>query len=194
MKTYLLSFFFLATFSASQSQTTAPGYYITKNNDTVVAEIKIPRSLFGVDLSKLLLKVETVDSIDGTKKFKPKDINGFGFLYEGNYYRYFSKPTITQNNFRFLQPFVLGPKTSIYVFYTADQNGRPLGSVYTLEKADGTYAFLSTPTLNLNKVKETIKEFYKDYPEVQQLIDARFKTKVAIKNDIVEIVRAVNKS
>lgn len=195
MRYSILLFFLFALFCDSYAQTTAPGYYVTKTNDSVIAHIKIPKSIFGAeDFSKFLMKVEIVDSIKGTKKFKPDDIKGFGFLYNEKRYRFFSKPTITEKNIRFLQPFILGQKTSVYWFHTTDQNGAPLGTFYTLEKADGTYTFFSTAELNLSKFRASLKEFYKDYLEVQQLIDAKFQTRTSFKNDITELVQAVNKS
>lgn len=187
-------FFLLTFFGYSFSQTSVSGFYVTNANDTVSAQIKLPKSIFGsVDLSKFLLKVEVVDSISGENKFKPDDIAGFGFLLNEEHYRFFSKPAITENNLRFLQPVILGQKTSLYQFQTVDQNGAPLGTFYTFEKADGTYTFLITGIKNLNKYRDTLKEFYNDNLEVQQFIDTKFQTKTSIKTDITEIVQAVNK-
>lgn len=180
--------------SYSYSQTIVPGYYVTKKNDTLSAQLKMPKSIFGsVDFSKFALKVEVSDSISGTKKFKPEDIHCFGFIYTGETYSFFSKPTITPNNLRFLQPVILGPKTSLYQFQTVDQNGAPLGTFYTFEKADGTYTFLNTGIRSLDTFKDTLKEFYKDNLPLQQLIISKFQTRMSIKNDIVEIVQAANK-
>lgn len=194
MKKYVLVIFWLTSVGYSYSQTTAPGYYVTKTNDSITTQIKIPKSAFGsVDFSKFLLKVEVSDSIKGIKKFKPEDISSFGFLFEGEQYRFYSRPTITQNNLRFLQPVVLGQKTSLYQFQTVNQNGAPLGTFYTFEKSDGTYMFLSTGIKNLDTFRETLREFYKDNPEVLQLIERKFQTRTAIKNDIIEIVRTANR-
>ncbi len=187
-------FLWVSSFFVSYSQTTAPGYYVINNNDSVVVQIKIPTSIFGAeDFSKLLLKVEIVDSINGAKKFKPNEIKRFGFLYKEKNYTFFSKPTITKKNIRFLQPFITGPKTSIYWFHTVDQNGAPLGTFYTFEKEDGTYTFLSTGIRSLDKFRATLKEFYKENAEVQQLIDAKFQNRASINRDMMEIVQAVNK-
>jgi hypothetical protein len=145
MKKYVFVVFWLTSIGFSYSQTTASGYYVTKTNDSIATQIKIPKSAFGsVDFSKFLLKVEVSDSVNGIKKFKPEDVSSFGFLFDGEQYRFFSRPTITQNNLRFLLPVVLGRKTSLYQFQTVNQNGAPLGTFYTFEKPDGTYAFLST--------------------------------------------------
>lgn len=178
----------------SYSQQTAPGFYISKANDTITTNIKIPSSLFGgADFSKFLFKVEVADSITGTEKFKPDDIKSFGFLYKEKQYRFFSKPAITKNNLRFLQPIILAQKTSVYQFQTVNQNGAPIGTFYTFEKEDGSYTFLTTGTKNLGKFRDALKEFYTDRPDVQQLIDTKFQTRNAIHQDITEIVQAVNK-
>lgn len=194
MKKYVFVIFWLTSIGFSYSQTTAPGYYVTKTNDSIATQIKIPKSVFGsVDFSKFLLKVEISDSLKGIKKFKPEDISSFGFLFEDEQYRFYSRPTITQNNLRFLQPVVLGQKTSLYQFQTVNQSGAPLGTFYTFEKPDGAYAFLSTGIKNLDKFRETLKEFYKDNLEVLQLIERKFQTRTAIRNDIIEIVRTANR-
>jgi hypothetical protein len=195
MKHCILLFLLLTVIGYSYSQTTVLGYYVNKKNDTLRTEIKIPKSIFGsVDFSKFLFKVEVNDSISGAKKFKPEDIKSFWFLYNGENYRFFSKPTITQKNLRFLQPVILGQKTSLYQFQTADQNGNLLGTFYTFEKADGTYTFLNTGIRSLDKLKNTLREFYKDNLELQQLINSKFQTRMSIKNDIIKIVQTANKS
>jgi hypothetical protein len=151
-------------------------------------------SLFGyADLSKLFFKVEVVDSINQTsQKFKPGDIKCFGFVFENISYTFFSQPTITKRNLRFLQPMLLTPATNIYVFKTADQNGRAVGTFYTLEKNDGSHAFLSTGIRNLDNFKEILKEFYKENLQVQQLIETKFKSRMAIEKDIIDIVKSAN--
>lgn len=194
MKQRILLIIVLTSFLKSFSQTTAPGDYVTKNNDTISAQIKIPKSLFGSeDFSKFLLKVEVTDSISGTKKLKPEDIKSFGFNYNEKQYRFFSKPTMTQKNLKFLQPLILGPNTSIYQFSTVNQNGSPLGTFYTFEKADGTYMFLSSGIRSLDKIRDSFKEFYKDNLEVQQLIDSKFKSRSLLSQDMKTIVQTVNK-
>ncbi len=119
----------LTFFGYSYSQATVSGYYITKTNDSVTTQIKIPKSIFGtVDFSKFLFKVEVNDAcLTKTKKLKPEDIKSFGFMYEEKAYQFFSKPTITENNLRFLEPLIIGKKTSLYQFQTVNQNGALLG-------------------------------------------------------------------
>ena len=182
-------------FGFSYSQTTVSGYYITKTNDSVTTQIKIPKSIFGtVDFSKFLFKVEVNDGPNETKKLKPEDIKSFGFIYDEKAYQFFSKPTITENNLRFLEPLIIGKKTSVYQFQTVNQNGALLGTFFTFEKSDGTYLFLNTGIGNLEKYRSALKDFYKDNQKLQELIDTKFQLKKNAKIDITEIIQAANKS
>lgn len=185
----------LCSVLSSQAQSTAPGYYISKTNDSLPVEIKLPRSLFGsVDFSKLLFKVEAISNDGTANKFKPGEIKGFGFEFEDKRYRFVSKPTITENNLRFLQPLILGENASLYQFESLNQDGKPIGTFYTFEKADGSVAFLNTGIRNLSKFQEVLKEFFKDNSQLQQEIDNRFQNRSAIHRDILTIVSIANKS
>lgn len=193
MKKAFLSLVFLLTVSIVCAQELATGFYVSMSNDTVKSQIKIPKSIFGsLDFSKFLFKVEVVESDGSLQKLKPDAIKSFGFTFEGQEYRFFGKPTITKNNYRFLEAVVLGPKTSIYKFETVNQNGGSLGTFYTFEKADGTFEFFNTGMRNLEKFKDVLKEFYKDYPNAIPEIDARFKLKSTFKSDIITVAKAVN--
>jgi hypothetical protein len=194
MKFYLFLFFSLLLSSYSYAQNTAAGFYVTTTNDTIPTQIKIPTSLFGsVDLSKFIFKVETIDSSSNeSKKFKPGEIKSFEFVHKQITYTFYSQPTITNKNMRFLQALYLSPATNIYLFKTADQNGKAVGVFYTLERADGIYAFLSTGIRNLDKFKETLKEFYKDKAALQAIIDTKFTSRMAIERDIITIAKTAN--
>ena len=195
MRYHFFSILLLTFFGYSYSQTTVSGYYITKTNDSVTTQIKIPKSIFGtVDFSKFLFKVEVNDGPNETKKLKPEDIKSFGFMYEEKAYQFFSKPTITENNLRFLEPLKKKKKTSLYQFQTVNQNGALLGTFFTFEKSDGTYLFLNTGIRNLEKFKSALKDFYKDNQKLQELIDTKFQLKKNAKIDITEIIQAANKS
>lgn len=184
----------LCSVISSNAQLTAPGYYISKTNDSLPVEIKLPRSLFGsVDFSKLLFKVEAISNDGTANKFKPGEIKGFGFEFEDKRYRFVSKPTITENNLRFLKPLIIGENASLYQFESLNQEGKPIGTFYTFEKADGSVAFLNTGIRNLSKFQEVLKEFFKDNIQLQQEIDNRFQTRSAIHVDILTIVSIANK-
>lgn len=193
MKKVLLSLFFLLGIATISAQELATGFYVSLANDTIKSQVKIPKSVFGsVDFSKFLFKVEVVDSKGIVQKFKPDAIKSFGFTFENLEYRFFGKPTITKNNYRFLEAVVLGSKTNVYKFETVNQNGGSLGTFYTFEKADGSYEFFNTAMRNLEKFKDVLKEFYKDYPSAIPEIDARFKQKSTFKADCIAVANVVN--
>ncbi len=192
-RNFILLFLFFTFCNYSFAQTTAPGYYISLSNDSIPIQIKMPKSVFGsVDFSKFLFKVEVQDSNNNLKKFKPEDIKRFGFIYNGEVFSLFSKPIFTETTLRFLEPTVLGEKSSLYQFQTYDQNGAPLGTFYTLEKNDGTFAFVTTGLKSLDKFKNLLKEFYQESPDLLQLIDSRFKERKSIQADMIELVEAAN--
>jgi len=197
MKRYLLLFFLLSLIghAYSQSPDDIPGYYVTHKNDTVKAQIELPKSFFNkqkVILTEFLNKVEVMDSVKGTIKFKPGDIRSYGFTYNGTNYKFFS-PSCSKGFNKFLQAIILGKKTNLYTFQTIDANGYPLGAVYTLEKPDGTCVFFNIVERRLSIYKEKLKEFYKDDLELQQLIDKKFQNKIFIERNIKEMVEAANK-
>ncbi len=193
MKYSFLLLLWLTSFGYSFAQTTVSGSYVTKTNETIKANIVVPSSIFiAEDLSKLFFKVKVVDSIKGTLTLKPEDINSFEFLLNGKQHQFYAKPFNAKNNLRFLQAVAIGPKTSLYWAQTVNSNGAVVGTFYTFEKADGTYAFLIN-TMRLDKFKTELKEFYKDNLQVQQLIDTKFQSKTALHNDVKEVVQAVNK-
>ncbi len=193
IKQISITIILVCCFGYSYTQNTVSGYYLTNTNDTLNTQIKLPKSIFGsVDLSKLLFRVEVTDSVNGAKKLKPEDIKGFGFLYNGENYTYFSQPFTSEKNLRFLQPVILGTKTNLYQGQTVNQNGSPLGTFYTFQKADGTYAFLNTGMLRLSEFRATLIKFYKDEKHIQELIETKFLNRISIKNDILEIVQLAN--
>lgn len=183
----------LSAIGTLSAQTIVPGYYITNSNDRIETKIKIPRSVFvAEDLGKLLLKVELIDMANESTKMKPDDIKAFGFVLNNKSYSYISKPTGTDKNLKFLQPLVQGNNTSLYFFETLDQNGRHQGSFYTFEKAGGSYTYLSTGLLRLQKVKEHLTEFYKSYSGIDSLINTKFQNRVDLQHNLIEIANEVN--
>ena len=192
MRTFLIIILFSAI-STLSAQTIVPGYYITNTNDRIETSIKIPRSIFvAEDLGKLLLKVDVIDSANESTKMKPGDIKAFGFVLHNKSYSYFSKPSGTDKNLKFLQALVLGNNNSLYFFETLDQNGRYQGSFYTFEKADATYTYLSTGLLRLQKVKEQLTDFYKSYSGIDSLINTKFQNRADLQQNLIDIAKEVN--
>jgi hypothetical protein len=194
MKQVALLFITMLLLNNSYSQSTAAGYYITQKNDTVVAQIKLRKGIFGQSLHISLKEVEVVDSLYKETTFKPEDIKGYGFLQKGVYVRLVSKP-IKDGSYKFLYPVVTGPKTSLYQYSESiagsGTNFAQSKVFYTFEKADGTYLFLRN-MLN-KKFKSELKAFYSGNTAVQELIDTKLKYWLDMQADLVEIMKAANK-
>lgn len=196
MKQFIAIIFAVVYSWSSYAQSSnVQGYYITNANDSIQATIKLPTQFFSksILLSGLLSKVEMTDSVNGNKTWRPKDVTlkSFGFNYKGIDYRFYS-PSCSKSFNRFLQAVVLGTNTNLYVYQTVDEQQRPLGAIYTLEKADGTCMFLNIAEPRLEMYRKKLKEFYNQKPELKQLIEKRFTSRVLVESDIREIVQAVN--
>ena len=166
MKNYtiLIALFFLT--KISYSQTNASGYYINNHKDTISAQFKIHKGVFGQITNNFTDEVFIL--VDEKKeKLTPDNIEEYNFTYNNTLYRFFSKP-IKNGSKKFLSALVIGPKTSLYLYGNFIQgNGNALSSnqtFYTFEKADGTYLFLRN-ILN-KKFKEELKNFYQGNLEI----------------------------
>jgi hypothetical protein len=194
MKQFILMTIALLSIANAQAQSTAPGYYITQKNDTVITQIKIRKGAFGQTTNDFIKKVEVVDSLNNTKKFTPNDIKGYGFSHNGYKYVFVSKPT-KDGSIKFLAPVYEGPNASLYQYGTyTSGNGTAFASqkvFYTFEKPDNQYLFLQN--VLVKKSKKQLKEFFKDFPELQQLIDTKLRYWLEINKDIYEIMQVANK-
>ncbi|RAJ76658.1 hypothetical protein CLV59_108178 [Chitinophaga dinghuensis] len=189
---YLSLVFILSLLTTySKGQSVASGYYLTQANDTVSAQIKIRKGVSGQAINDFSDEIEIVDSLKGFIKYHPEEINGFGFLYKGQHYRFISKP-IKNGNKKFLSPIFTGPKSSLYVYGTQTIGGTYSSKqvFYTLEKPGNNYLFLKN-ILN-NKFRNEVKEFYKDTPAVMQIIDTKLKYWLDLDKDLMEILRKAN--
>ncbi|MGY6559794.1 MAG: hypothetical protein ACXIT9_11010 [Nitritalea sp.] len=206
MKSYTFLFILLLLFSYSKAQSPAfvSGYYVTNANDTVKAQIELPKYIFSnkVFLLKFAGKVELIDADNKKKVFKVNDIRGFGFVYDDNTYQYVSKDFGKENAFsartdRFYQVMVLGQKSNLYHrLTTVDTNENILGIMYFLEKPNSVNkAIYLYPQTKPEFIRDLLKEFYDDNKEIHQLIDDKFQNKnfTAWHNEIIEIVQASNK-
>jgi len=195
MKRIILLALLIGAFNISIAQSTISGYYVKKSDDTVNVQIKIPKSFLGVvQLSKFIDEFEVIDSSKAIQTFTPQDVKSYGFYYGGFRYNYFSKP-IKNGKLKFLQPVVIGPKSSIYEYSTITYGSYGMSFLhvyYTLEKLDGTNLFV-TNSISINKLKDQLKTFYQDNDAAQQLIEEKFQKRLDMFNDMKEVVMAVNK-
>lgn len=191
MKPLLLTLILSLFAYHANAQSFAPGYYITQANDTVPAQIKLKKGVFGPSTNDLTDEVEIIDSIKGSRKYLPEDINGYGFSHKGRKYILTSKP-VKNGQKKFLSPLYIGPKSSLYLHGTFTTGGTYASKqvFYTFEKSDNTYLFLKN-ILNKN-FRSQVKEFYKDSPEVMQIIDTKLKYWLELDQDLVEILKRAN--
>ncbi len=195
MKYLIALHIFIFVIVTTFAQSTVSGYYITQNNDTIKADIRIRKGLFGQANNDFTKKVQVIDSNNTALDFTPNDIKGYGFTNEDLNYTFVSKPIKDGTN-KFLSPVFVGPKSSLYQYgIYIDGTGGAFSSnqvFYTFEKADSTYLFLRN-ILN-KKFKSELKDFYKDNLEVQQLIDTKLQYWLELNNDLNLIFNTYNKN
>jgi hypothetical protein len=186
MKSYLLLFLVVPLVNTNYFKN-VDGYIVSSSGDTSAARIKMP-GLMGYNFNK---QVQIIDSTGGVQTLLPTDIKGFGYTNNEKQYIYYSKP-IKDGKMYFLEPVVTGPRASLYQYVvTAGQYGSNQ-EFYTFENAAGDHMFM-TNYAALDVFRQKLKEFYKEYPGIQQLIDTKFNTRRGIQRDIRSIVEAVNK-
>ena len=194
MKKIILIGLLIASIKNSKAQSTITGYYISQSNDTINVQIKIPKTFLGiVQLSKFIDEFEVIDSSNAIQTFTPEDVKSYGFYYGGIKYNYYSKP-IKNGKLKFLQPVVIGSKSSIYEYSTVTYGSYGMSFVhvyYTFEKQDGTNLFI-TNSISINKLKDQLKAYYQDYVAAQQIIEEKFQKRSEMFNDMKEVVKAVN--
>lgn len=194
MKYFTLILTIFCSFGNLFSQTTASGYYISKNSDTINARFKLKKGGFGQLNNDFTKEIIVLKSNGDSEIFMPSDIKGYEFTFDGIKYQFFSKPTNKGVN-KFLTPVIVGPKTSLFQYgMNIKGNGSTMGSnqvFYTFEKSDGTYLFL-TNILN-KKFKNELKEFYKEYIQVENVIDAKLHYWIELQQDLYDILSIINK-
>ncbi|WP_199141232.1 hypothetical protein [Pedobacter sp. ASV12] len=191
MKLFFVAFVLLLIIGDAKAQSALPGYYITQNNDTVKAQIKVKKGFFGQKTNDFNEEVEVVDDAKGTIKFLPADIHGYGFFADGKQYAFVSKP-IKDGTKKFLSPIYTGPQSSLYMYgiQTAGGTFSTKQVFYTFEKPDQAFLFLKN-MLN-NKFRADLKEFYKDNAAALQVIDARFKYWLDLDKDLMALLIKAN--
>ena len=208
MSFLLLALIFLHRATAQKK---VGGYYIDLNNDSIRATFRIPerrpsyitdQSDNRIDFATLKDEVVVIGPRGSTKLLTPKDIKGFVFTYHAEVYHLFSKP-VTDYRSNFLRPQIVGAKLKLY-HYSKGHPGYPMGFghkssspgwkeyFWTFEKNDRTYLFLNSK-MKRREIAGSLKEFLKNDPQIQELIDQKFRRLMADKaKAIVSIVEAYN--
>ncbi len=192
----LILFFTFSKVYAQESDGYTGGYIVTLTGDTSVVLIKTGGFLGGYNMNA---KVKIRDSNDKKKVLTPNDIKGYGYTDDKSKEYVYRAKMIKDSSLYFLEPIVVGQKTSLYSYSVTSGGGYGFGGgasstqeFYTFEKSDSTHLFM-TNYAPLDKFKEKLKSFYKENIEVQRLIDTRFEARRHIQRDIKEIEEAFNK-
>lgn len=159
MKHLMLTIVTMLTIVSVNAQKITEGYYITHENDTLIAQIKFPLGLLGQNNFTNL--IEVVDSSNAKKRFTPAGIKGYGYTAKGYKYVFLSKP-VKDGTLKFLTPVFIGPKASLYqyaIFTSGSGYSLPSQKTfYTVEKTDNTYLFLLASTTK--KFKNELKRIF----------------------------------
>ena len=187
MKSYLFLFLVFPLFKTDHYFKNVDGYIVSLTGDTMAVKIKLP-GLMGSNINK---QVQLIDSAGQTQTVMPAEVKGFGYTNKEKQFVYYSKP-IKNGTIYFLEPVVVGPKASLFQFVvTGGQYGSDQ-EFYTFENAAGERMFM-TNYAALEVFQSKLKNFYKDHPAINALIDAKFYRRGRIQEDIKSVLEAVNK-
>jgi hypothetical protein len=187
--------FFLFSFSSNASDEYASGYFINKNNDTLLCKILIPKDFGKFNGLTLFSKVTILDSAGNKKKYTSNDINGYGFIYNSKTYIYVSKDVDDNGQMMFLWPVNLGKSVNEYCYYRSnsddlDKSGMAEpDKIYVLENAetDETVSITRGGSL-LNTYMQQLRRFFESDKRLMKLITQDIKSY----NDISRFVEDAN--
>lgn len=121
-----LAFYLLATLPLTKA-TDIQGYIIKPTGDTVTGVVDVPltkeknKDIMFADMWSL---IKFSDGSGKSKKMKAGDINGFGFLYKGNWYHY--EMIDLQKNYKQKAPKLLAKMVNDFRFFVLRVQDGPL--------------------------------------------------------------------
>ena len=139
--TVLSAFLFVSSKAEDEFVT---GLLITNKNDTLLCKILIPKDFGKFNETVLFSKVTILDSTGNKKKYTPKDISGYAFVYNNKKYIFHSIQIEDDGKRMFVWPLNMGKRINEYYYYTYNssdlQKGSlgALGEIYVLENAETT--------------------------------------------------------
>lgn len=185
-------FIFLVTDLYSQNK---KDYIISANNDTITCKINVPKEILGnVSFNRLYRSVTVIDDKGIKKKFKPSDLKEFHFFLNSRAYHFYSKPVGKGYNL-FLEGLITDSETNLYQYLVSHKGYNNLiftEEFYVIERAGVNYLYFSSLHM-LDKVKEKLKVFYSDRPDIQSFIDGKFRTQPKIQDDLKSVLTRANK-
>jgi len=184
MKQFILfsSLFFLCSLSSKATDEYANGYIITKNNDTVLCKIIIPKDFGHFNEPSLFLRVTVLDSAGNKVKYTPGNINGYAFFYQSKKYVYVSKEVDDDGKMMFVWPRNLGKKINEYYWYSYNSTDLAKGStgslaeVYVLEDPEtkGTTSITRGGAWT-NNFKDQLRKFFENDKPLLTLVNKDVK-------------------
>jgi hypothetical protein len=180
---FLSVLFFLFAFNSNASDEYASGYFIDKNNDTLLCKILIPKDFGKFNGLTLFSKVTILDSGGDKKKYTPRDINGYGFVYNSKTFIYVSKDVDDNGQMMFVWPVNLGKSVNEYCYYRSnsddlDKSGMAASDkIYVLENAETDEAVSITRGGSLlNTYMQQLRRFFENDKRLMKLITQDVKT------------------
>lgn len=185
MKLYI-SCFYLLYLLLKPSTRVNQGYVVAWNNDTTVVQVILPKYSLGIASYDINTKVEIIDSTHTTRTYFAKDIKAFGFLENSKMIVYRLKP-VQHGSDLFLEGTVIGDHANLFEY---EKQGSDK-IYFTLEKTNGIYIFFDSDE-NSQIIKDQLKTYLHERPEIVELIDGKFLKSKFIQADLREIVKSFN--
>ncbi len=159
MKYYIACFPLFFLFKLSFSQTYENGYYVTLQNDTMSAKIKVPKDLFGsVQIEVLERKIKVSDgSSQGVKTLKLADIKSYGFSYKDKNFNFASKQ-LKENKSKFFERLADGKNASCYYYYRSGYRGLK-NETFIIEHSDSSKLVLTNSMSKRKKCSSSSLSF-----------------------------------
>jgi len=190
-KKSILSFIVFFCLALGVNAETVKGYYIKDGNDTVHAEIVLPKSGSSLNIFKLYESLVILDAVTNKNQtLYPGDISEFGFVYKDKPYVLVSKKF--ENKGAFVELVTKGTKSSLFSYlYFNGGGGKGYTDIkYAIEKNDGTYLILAGANSRQKLIKK-LKEFYKGI-DIEKETTTLFLDDNNMDKDMIRLVEDVN--
>jgi hypothetical protein len=167
---YFLIACFCAVAEISVGQTLADGYYVTNENDSVRAKIKVPITLFtGFDPERLEFKMKSkLPDSARFQKFTPTEIKAFGFHYKSETFRFMSI-NLDEHSKGFFQTIYSGNNIGGYLFVKTGYRGSATVTV-RVQIPEGENLTLNSRTMSRKSIKQKFISFFKNNDKAETII------------------------
>lgn len=164
------------------SDETVQGYIVTPRGDTVMVQVCIPKDFGHFNEVALFSKVTILNSGGKKVKYTPKDLSGYGFVYQNKAYVYVSRQIDDEGTTKFLWPMNQGDKVNEYYYYdynTSDLQKGSMGAtngVYVLEDpVSKDIVALTKGGSVINSFKAQLRKFFENDKQMLALVNKDVK-------------------